>query len=135
MDCGVIWEKCFEVVFGVMGFYYYQELYVSLYQFDCLYLMDVCIQVLEDGGKSFCWFKEEYKYFDNYVIVFWVDDLDYLLVGIDGGLYESFDLVENWCYMVNLLLMQFYKIVFDDMELFYNIYGGIQDNSIQGGLF
>ncbi len=48
-------------------------------------------------------------------------------------LYESFDLAENWRFMDNLPLTQFYKIALDDAEPFYNIYGGTQDNATEGG--
>ena len=132
-DRGATWEKRSEAVSGATGPHYYQELYASPHQFDRLYLMDVRIQVSEDGGKSFRRLKEEHKHSDNHAIAFRADDPDYLLVGTDGGLYESFDLAENWRYMANLPLTQFYKIALDDTEPFYNIYGGTQDNSTQGG--
>lgn len=130
---GASWEKRSETVSGATGPHYYQELYASPHQFDRLYLMDVRIQVSDDGGSNFRRLQEEHKHSDNHAMAFRDDDPDYLLVGTDGGLYESFDLAKNWRFMANLPLTKFYKIAVDDTEPFYNIYGGTQDNSTQGG--
>ncbi len=130
---GVSWEKRSETVSGATGPHYYQELYASPFKFDRIYLCDIRIQISEDGGKTFKRMKENFKHSDNHVIAFRKDDPDYLLVGCDGGLYESFDLAENWRFIANLPVTQFYKVALDDSEPFYIIYGGTQDNSTQGG--
>lgn len=130
---GASWEKRSEAVSGATGPHYYQELYASPHQFDRLYLMDVRVQVSDDGGSTFRRLQEEHKHSDNHALAFRANDPDYLLMGTDGGLYESFDLAKNWRFMANLPLTQFYKIAVDDTEPFYNIYGGTQDNSTQGG--
>ncbi|MBS0000931.1 MAG: glycosyl hydrolase [Cyclobacteriaceae bacterium] len=132
-DRGASWFKQSATVSGATGPHYYQELYASPHQFDRLYLVDVRMQVSEDGGKTFRTMKEQNKHSDNHAIAFREDDPDYLLVGTDGGLYESFDLAENWRFMANLPVTQFYKVAVDDTEPFYYIYGGTQDNSTQGG--
>ena len=132
-DRGVTWEKRSTTVSGATGPHYYQELYASPHKFDRLYLVDSRMQVSEDGGKTFRRMKEQNKHGDNHAIAFRPDDPDYLLVGTDGGLYESFDLEENWRFMENMPITQFYKVAVDDAEPFYNIYGGTQDNSTQGG--
>jgi photosystem II stability/assembly factor-like uncharacterized protein len=132
-DRGASWTKESETVSSATGPHYYQELYACPHNFDRIYLMDVRIQVSNDGGKTFKRLEEEHKHSDNHAIAFRKDDPDYLLIGTDGGLYESFDLAKNWRFMENLPLTQFYKLALDDAEPFYNIYGGTQDNSTQGG--
>ncbi|MFH1000287.1 MAG: glycosyl hydrolase, partial [Bacteroidota bacterium] len=65
---GAYWEKQSETVSGGTGPHYYQELYASPHAFDRLYLMDVRIQVSDDGGKTFRTLKEENKHSDNHSI-------------------------------------------------------------------
>ncbi|GAB4286581.1 MAG: hypothetical protein Kow0098_01950 [Ignavibacteriaceae bacterium] len=130
---GASWEKRSETVSGGTGPHYYQELYASPHKFDRIYLADVRMKVSEDGGKTFTIMKEKYKHSDNHALAFRKDDPDYLLAGTDGGLYESFDLAENWSFIETLPVTQFYKLALDDSEPFYMIYGGTQDNSTQGG--
>lgn len=132
-DHGGSWVKMSEAVAGGTGPHYYQELYACPHQFDRIYLMDVNFQVSDDGGTSFRRVKGQYKHVDHHAMAFRADDPDYMIVGNDGGLYESFDLAENWRFMANLPVTQFYKLSLDDAEPFYNIYGGTQDNNSQGG--
>lgn len=130
---GASWKKMSETVSGATGPHYYQELYASPHVFDKLYLVDVRMQISEDGGKTFRRMKEKYKHSDNHSVTFRYDDPNYLLVGTDGGIYETFDNTETWKFVNNLPVTQFYKVAVDDKEPFYNIYGGTQDNSTQGG--
>ena len=132
-DRGSSWTRMSDAVSGATGPHYYQELYASPHQFERLYLMDANLQISEDGGKTFYRMNEKDKHGDNHAIAFRADDPDYLLVGSDGGLYESFDLTKNWRFIENLPVTQFYKVALDDTEPFYNIFGGTQDNSTQGG--
>ena len=60
------------------------------------------------------------------------NDPNYILVGTDGGIYETFDDTKNWKFVGNLPITQFYKLA-DDATPFYNIFGGTQDNNTQGG--
>ena len=132
-DRGASWEKRSETVSGGTGPHYYQELYASPHAADRVYLVDVRMQVSDDGGKTFRRVEEKDKHSDNHAIAFRKDDPDYLLVGTDGGLYETFDLAKTWRFVANLPVTQFYKIAVDDAEPFYTVYGGTQDNSTQGG--
>ncbi len=132
-DRGSSWTKMSDTVSGATGPHYYQELYASPHQFERLYLMDANLQISDDGGKNFFRMNERDKHGDNHAIAFRMDDPDYLLVGSDGGLYESFDLTKSWRFIENLPVTQYYKVALDDSEPFYNIFGGTQDNSTQGG--
>ncbi len=130
---GASWEKRSDTVAGGTGPHYYQELYASPHAFDRIYLANVRMLVSDDGGKTFRPMKQENKHSDDHALAFRADDPDYLMVGSDGGLYESYDLEKSWRYIDNLPVTQFYKVAVDDAEPFYFVYGGTQDNSTQGG--
>ena len=132
-DRGASWEKRSDAVSGGTGPHYYQELEASPHAMDRIYIMDSRMQVSDDGGKTFRRVKNKAKHVDNHALAFRPDDPDWLLVGTDGGLYESHDLAENWRFIANLPVTQFYKLAVDDAEPFYNVYGGTQDNNTQGG--
>jgi len=132
-DRGSSWTKQSDAVAGGTGPHYYQELYVSPHWEGRIYLADVRIQVSEDHGKTFRRLKEVNKHSDNHSMNFIASDPDYLLVGTDGGIYESFDLAENWRFMGNLPVTQYYKLAVDDAEPFYNVFGGTQDNGTHAG--
>ena len=132
-DNGESWTKMSDAVAGGTGPHYYQELYASPHKLDRLYLMNNYLLISEDGGKKFERQEEKNKHVDNHAIAFKKNDPNYLLVGCDGGLYESFDHTDSWKFIQNLPLTQFYKIAVDDALPFYNIIGGTQDNNTQGG--
>lgn len=132
-DAGESWEKRSDRIAGGTGPHYYQELFASPHAFDRVYHMEVRLHVTEDGGKTFSNIEGDAKHVDNHAMAFDPDDPDYLLVGCDGGLYESWDLGKTWKFIANLPITQFYKVAVDVREPFYNVYGGTQDNNSQGG--
>ena len=129
---GANWKKMNDAVAGGTGPHYYQELYASPHFFDEIYLADNYMQVSYNGGETFTRMNETEKHVDNHAVAFKKNDPKYILVGCDGGLYESFDKTKNWKFIDNLPLTQFYKIAVDDSKPFYYIYGGTQDNNTQG---
>ena len=112
---------------------YYQELVADLHVFDRIYAMDTLIHVSDDGGKTFRPLGERWKHVDNHAL--WIDpqDSDHLIIGCDGGLYETWDQGQSYHYSANLPITQFHKIAVDNDAPFYNVYGGTQDNATQGG--
>ena len=133
-DRGSSWKKMSDLSLGYgTGPHYYQELFASPHKFDRLYLMNVRILTSEDGGKTFVELTERSKHSDNHAIAFREDDPNYLLVGTDAGIYESFDLAKTWKYHKNLPITQFYKVAVNNAYPFYHIFGGTQDNGSAGG--
>ncbi|MFQ5634210.1 MAG: glycosyl hydrolase [Gammaproteobacteria bacterium] len=132
-DGGETWEKRSDFVASGTGPHYYQEIFASPHEFDLLYHMDVYLHVSDDGGKTFVKTEYQDKHVDHHAMAFDLEDPDYLLVGNDGGVYESLDRGENWRFAANLPVTQFYKVSVDYDEPFYNVYGGTQDSNTQGG--
>ncbi len=130
---GESWQKQSDIISGGTGPHYYQEIYADPHRFDRVYFADVRMKITDDGGMTFRQMPEKFKHSDNHVLKFRKDAPDYLLVGTDGGLYESFDQGQSWRHIDNLPLTQFYKIALDDTKPFYYIYGGTQDNSTERG--
>ncbi len=132
-DAGESWEKRSSYISGGTGPHYYQEIYASPHDRDLIYQADVWLHVTEDGGKTFHRLGEEFKHSDNHALVFDPEDPQYLLVGCDGGLYETFDEGKDWRFFSNMPITQFYKLALDNNTPFFNIAGGTQDNNSQLG--
>ena len=132
-DRGVSWTKMSDAVSGATGPHYYQEIYTSPHSEGRLYLMDVRVQISEDHGATFRTMSESGKHVDNHAIAFRADDPDYILMGTDGGLFETLDGTQTWRFIGNLPVTQYYKVAVDDALPFYNVYGGTQDNGSHGG--
>ena len=129
-DRGETWEK--RGSYATSG-NYYQEIFADPTEVDRVYSMNTRGQVTKDGGATWSATGEKNKHVDNHALWIDPDNPDYLLNGNDGGIYESYDRGQNWRFMPNLSLTQFYKVSIDQAEPFYNVYGGTQDNYSLGG--
>ncbi len=125
-DAGGNWEKRDGYVSTSPQ--YYQELVVDPRNPDRVYSMDTFMMVTDDGGKTWRRAGEKHKHVDNHALWIDPDDTDHLIAGCDGGLYESWDRAENWKFVPNLPVTQFYRVSTDNAEPFYHVYGGTQDN-------
>lgn len=130
---GESWRKMSDEVGGGTGPHYYQEIFADPHQFDRVYIASNYSKVSNDGGKTWTPISTKRKHVDDHAFAFHPTDPDFVLIGSDGGIYMSHDRMENWRYIANLPLTQFYKVAPDDSKPFYTVYGGAQDNSTQGG--
>ena len=110
-----------------------RKIFASPHDVDTVYQVAPTLYKTIDGGKTMQAVRNRSVHGDYHAVVFDPDDPDYLMVGTDGGVYESFDEAENWKFFANMPITQFYKVTVDYDEPFYNIYGGTQDNNTQGG--
>ena len=130
---GITWDKQSDAVSGGTGPHYYQELIASPHKEGTLYMMNNAALISTDHGKTFTKMKRSNQHSDSHALVFRKSDPNYLLIGTDGGLYESFDNTESWKFVRNLPITQYFKIAVDDALPFYNVYGGTQDNGSHEG--
>jgi photosystem II stability/assembly factor-like uncharacterized protein len=130
-NAGSTWEKMNPYVAGAAQ--YYQEIFVDPNDADRVYSADTWVHVTDDGGKTFRRLDEKTKHPDSHVV--WIDpaNSDHLMIGCDGGLYETWDRAATWTFRGNMPVTQFYRISADDARPFYNVYGGTQDNFSLGG--
>lgn len=129
-DRGVSWEK--RNGYASAG-NYYQEILCDPKNENRIFITDSYYRVSDDGGTSIRNLGELNKHIDNHAI--WIDpqNTNHLMVGTDGGVYESYDFAKTWDFKANLPVTQFYKVATDNALPFYNVHGGTQDNLSLGG--
>jgi len=129
-DGGASWEKRSDFVAQGM---YYGQIVCDPKDPERIYLPNVTLMVSEDGGRTVRAVGERNKHVDNHAV--WIEPANtrHLLVGCDGGVYESFDRGATWLFKSNLPLAQFYRVAADNSLPFYYVYGGTQDNNSLGG--
>jgi photosystem II stability/assembly factor-like uncharacterized protein len=129
-DYGASWEK--QGPFLAQGMYYGQII-CDPKEPERLYIPNVTLMISDDGGKTVRPVGERNKHVDNHAV--WIEPANtrHLLVGCDGGVYESFDQGSTWIFKSNMPIAQFYRVALDNAAPFYNVYGGTQDNGSLGG--
>ena len=111
--------------------FYYSVLAVDPHDPDTVYSCGVSLYASSDGGTTFDRVQRGI-HVDFHAIALDPDDPDHVLIGCDGGIYESLDRCATWRYLDNLVLGQFYHVATDD-RLPYRVYGGLQDNGTWTG--
>lgn len=113
---------------------YYQEIYVDPVRKDTVWSANTNLEWTQDGGR--CWSPVPSLggvHVDFHAVWFDTSDPNHIMVGNDGGAYESFDEGKTWRHFDNLPVTQFYRIAVDDALPFYNVCAGAQDNESQCG--
>ena len=127
IDGGENWEMRADKNIGNRPFYY-ADIFVDPQNENRIFNLWSYLSVSEDGGKTFETKSPFYGLHPDHH-AFWISPTNpkFLIEGNDGGLNISRDGGDNWRFIENLPLGQFYHVNVD-MEIPYNVYGGLQDN-------
>ena len=111
--------------------FYFAHIVVDPTDFNRVYKPGLSLTVSDDGGKSFTspFFGGFGRGVHSDLHALWVnpENEHELVLGTDGGVYISYDRGNTWRHSKALPVSQFYEISYD-MEVPYNVYGGLQDN-------
>jgi photosystem II stability/assembly factor-like uncharacterized protein len=112
---------------------YYVELVPHPTDVNTLYSLDTYLQVSRDGGESWTGAPRAKRHVDDHALWINPEDPRHMIVGCDGGVYDTYDAGAHWHFKPNLPITQFYRVAVDNARPFYHVYGGTQDNFSLGG--
>jgi photosystem II stability/assembly factor-like uncharacterized protein len=112
---------------------YYNEFFVDPVRPDNVWAMSTNLERSEDGGRTWRQHPTPGVHVDHHAMWFNTADKNHIILGNDGGLYESWDEGRTWRRFSNLPITQFYRVSVDNMKPFYNVCGGSQDNGSMCG--
>jgi photosystem II stability/assembly factor-like uncharacterized protein len=106
---------------------YFSQVRVDPNNADKVYQGGVKMSVTADAGKTMEMSANTVAHDDTHAI--WIDpsNSDHLLIGGDGGVYQSYDGSKTWIFQQNLPVGLFYHVNYD-MSTPYGLCGGMQDN-------
>ena len=101
------------------------------YRADTIWSVNTNLDWSRDGGKT--WQQTTFEtntgmHVDHHVVEFDPVDPNHVLIGNDGGLYETYDLGKSFRFFASLPVTQYYRVSVDNAQPFYHVCGGAQDN-------
>jgi photosystem II stability/assembly factor-like uncharacterized protein len=108
--------------------FYFARVVVDPLDYNRVYKPGLSLGYSVDGGKTFTGgLGGGSVHGDHHAL--WINpkDTTQMLLGTDGGLYESRDRAQHFRHVDVLPVSQFYHVAYD-MDQPYNVYGGLQDN-------
>lgn len=140
VDGGKNWTKTHEqdlLFFPGIG-WYFTDLYVDPENDEEIYGLGVRLAHSEDGGKSFNYLggdvfhmfpsAADHLHLDHCELFINPFNPAHLVLGNDGGVYQSYDKGQSWFHFNNIPTGEFYTISVDTQNP-YNIYAGAQDDA------
>ena len=112
---------------------YYNEFFVDPVRAETLWAMSTNLERSDDGGRTWRTHPTPGVHVDHHAMWFNTTDRNQIVLGNDGGLYESWDEGRTWRHFQVLPITQFYRVSVDNMKPFYNVCGGSQDNGSMCG--
>lgn len=125
-DCGESWTRVGTTGMVEARPFYFSLVVVDPKNYDRVYKPAGVTAVSNDAGETFTNIAGT-PHPDHHA--FWINPAnpDHILLGTDGGLYESINRGVHWTFRQSLPLSQFYQVSYDLQDPYY-VYGGLQDN-------
>jgi photosystem II stability/assembly factor-like uncharacterized protein len=128
-DGGANWIKKSSTENVTGRLFYFSALLVDPTDPKRMYRPGGELSISTDGGESFkdASFEGGWVHSDHHAL--WIDpnNSNHLLLGTDGGVYQSLDKGNSWSMFTNLPVSMAYHIAYDLQEP-YQVYTGLQDN-------
>ncbi len=112
---------------------YYSRVYVDPSDGNYIYVLGTQLHKSSDRGKTFTPDGHDREvHVDHHNM--WINPADgrNMVLGNDGGIYVTYDRMDNWDHHNHVAMGQFYQIEADATRN-YKVYGGLQDNGSWGG--
>ncbi len=129
-DGGETWKQQSATLNVVSRPFYFSTLVVDPFDAKRVYRPAYSFSYSVDGGYSFTDATSD-VHADHHAL--WINPKNpsQLFLGTDGGAYMSLDKGNNWRFLDNLPIGQFYHVAMDK-KMPYRVYGGLQDNGSWG---
>ncbi len=123
-DGGTSWRKVSSVNPRPM---YFSQVRIDPRNPQRLWMGGVGLHMTIDGGRTFETNADQVIHSDHHAI--WLDPNTpgHMMVGNDGGIAVSYDMSKTWGFVPNLPVGLFYHVAYD-MDIPFNVCGGMQDN-------
>ena len=128
--------------------FYFSQVRIDPANDQRVYLPEFALLVSDDGGKNFREDLSEKVHADCHALAIQPGTVpapkppkpedknkppkppvcQRLLLGTDGGLYQSFAAGKNWDHLNKIPAGEFYRVTLDDSKPYFRIAGGLQDN-------
>jgi photosystem II stability/assembly factor-like uncharacterized protein len=111
---------------------YFSQVRVDPTDDKIVYVLGVSLYRSKDAGKTFQMEGNRGVHSDQHAL--WIDPHDgrHMILGCDGGFYQTYDRADHWDHLNHLALGQFYHVAVDPRPL-YRALGGLQDNGSWAG--
>ena len=128
-DAGESWERVNSLNTRPM---YFSVVRVDPSDDQHVYVLGVEQFQSHNGGVTFAGNLGGNVHADGHAL--WVDPRDgrHMIIGVDGGVYVTYDRGKNWDHLNTTAIGQFYNVAISLKEPYW-VFGGLQDNGSWGG--
>lgn len=129
-DAGITWKRNSATDNVTARPFYFSVIAIDPTDPMRIYRPAFSLSISDDGGQSFrqASFEGGWVHGDHHAIWINPNNPQNIYLGTDGGVYVSYDRGNNFIFLNNLPVSQYYHVTYDFNKPFYNVYGGLQDN-------